>query len=240
MAENIGLVEELETPRTSGRQRKVLDYNALAKGLDSANAEQRTSTPVKTNVVPKSSSNTPSPAKPNQTKSALGQDLFGLSVAELDPSVLPKRLDIIQYWMCIHDTVRSSRKMTSDLRNKVRDKIIGSIVPIWESKSLEILKGRSLERKVERLIEDADYLLLNPRCKKLNKTVSDTTWIDEERKKLKVDMIFDIGLGAPPTPGKRKSDQMVIIAELIRLCHYLVSFTIFNYNFNIQFREKNW
>ena len=149
MATNVDFEMEedtLEPPRTSGRQRKVLDYNALAKGLDSANAEQRTSTPVKTNVVPKSPSNTPSPAKPNQTKSALGQDLFGLSVAELDPSVLPKRLDIIKFWMCIHDTVRSSRKMNSDLRNQVRDKIIGSIVPIWESKCLEVLKGRTLER----------------------------------------------------------------------------------------------
>jgi hypothetical protein len=210
MAENIGSVEDLETPRTSGRQRKVLDYNALAKGLDSANPG--TSAPIKSNLVQKSPSNTPSPAKPNQTKSALGQDLFGLSVAELDPSVLPKRLDIIKFWMCIHDTVRSSRKMNNDLKNQVRDEIIGSIVPIWESKCLEVLKGRTLERKVERLIEDADYLLLNPRCKKLNKTVSDTTWFDEERKKLKVDMIFDIGIGssAPPTPSKRKSDQMVI------------------------------
>ena len=204
--------DTLEPPRTSGRQRKVLDYNALAKGLDSANAEHRTSTPVKANVVSKSPSNTPSPAKPNQTKSALGQDLFGLPVSKLDPSALPKRLDIIKFWMCIHDTVRSSRKMTSDLRNQVRDKIIGSIVPIWESKCLEVLKGRTLERKIERLIEDADYLLLNPRCKKLNKTASDTKWFDEERKKLKVEMIFDIGIGssAPPTPSKRKSDQMVI------------------------------
>ena len=97
MGEDCGEMEE--APRTSGRQRKVLDYNALAKGLDSANAEQRTSTPVKANVVPKTPSNTPSPAKPNQTKSALGQDLFGLSVAELDPSVLPKRLDIIN--LCV-------------------------------------------------------------------------------------------------------------------------------------------
>ena len=212
MAENIGLVEDLETPRTSGRQRKVLDYNALAKGLDSENAKPGTSTPVKSNVVQKSPSNTPSPAKPNQTKSALGQDLFGLPVSKFDPSALPKRLDIIKFWMCIHDTVRSSRKMTSDLKNQVRDEIIGSIVPIWESKCLEVLKGRTLERKVERLIEDADYLLLNPRCKKLNKTVSDTKWFDEERKKLKVEMIFDIGIGssAPPTPSKRKSDQMVI------------------------------
>ena len=72
MAENIGLVEDLETPRTSGRQRKVLDYNALAKGLDSANAEQRTSTPDKTNLVPKLPSNAPSPAKVDQTKSGLG------------------------------------------------------------------------------------------------------------------------------------------------------------------------
>ena len=208
----LNLLELCIFPHLEHRQRKVLDYNALAKGLDSANAEQRTSTPVKTNVVPKLPSNTPSPAKPNQTKSALGQDLFGLPVSKLDPSALPKRLDIIKFWMCIHDTVRSSRKMTSDLKNQVRDEIIGSIVPIWESKCLEVLKGRTLERKVERLIEDADYLLLNPRCKKLHKTVSDTTWFDEQRKKLKLEMIFDIGIGssAPPTPSKRKSDQMVI------------------------------
>ena len=135
MSEDCGEMEEV--PRTSGRQRKVLDYNALAKGLDSANAEYRTSTPVKTNVVSKSPSNTPSPAKPNQTKSALGQDLFGLPVSKLDPSALPKRLDIIKFWMCIHDTVRSSRKMTSDLKNQVRDEIIGSIVPIWESKCFQ-------------------------------------------------------------------------------------------------------
>ena len=43
MATNVDFEMEedtLEPPRTSGRQRKVLDYNALAKGLDSSDAEQ--------------------------------------------------------------------------------------------------------------------------------------------------------------------------------------------------------
>merc|ERR1711997_647852 len=36
------LASPLETPRASGRARKVLDYNAMAKGLDSAEKNQGT------------------------------------------------------------------------------------------------------------------------------------------------------------------------------------------------------
>ena len=153
-------------------------------------------------ISPKSSS------KPAQTKYERLGSIFGEPIKSLDPSILPKKIDVIRFWMFLYDSARSSYKITSSEKDKVRKDLLSSLVPIWEAKGLNICDKRGLERKYDRLISDADYLGKDPRCKK-----SDSVWIEKKRKEF--DMIFDIGEASssnsstPSTPLKRKVDDLV-------------------------------
>ena len=137
------------------------------------------------------------------------EKIFGTPIETLEPSHLPKKHDIIKYWMFLDNSARTSRKMSSEVKNQVNNSLISSVVSIWKSKGLDVLENkRSLERKFERLTSDANKLGWDPRCR-----TSKSEWIEEQKKKF--DMIFDIGESsslpnsAPATPLKRKSEELV-------------------------------
>ena len=71
-----------------------------------------------------------SPISPKPSKSkyqSLGY-MFGSPRVDLDPNILPTKLDVIQFWMNLADNSRTSRKLSPDTKNQVRDNIITSVV----------------------------------------------------------------------------------------------------------------
>ena len=129
-----------------------------------------------------------STSNPSQSKHHQLEKIFGTPIQILEPNVLPKKFDIIKHWIFLYDTTRTSRKVTSEEKNQIKQNLISSVVSIWKSKNLNILDKRALERKFDRLITDADKLGWDPRCRSSS---GKSTWIDEQKKKF--DMIFYIG-----------------------------------------------
>ena len=145
----------------------------------------------------------------NQTKYERLGNIFGAPLPTLDPEFLPKKADVIRHWMSLFDTARTSRILSPAKKSEVKSQVISAVVSIWKSKSKTICCEKNLARKYDRLIEEADPLGSDPRCKK-----NDRIWIEQQWKLKKFNSIFDIGDTSstpttPKTPLKRKSEEMV-------------------------------
>ena len=149
--------------------------------------------------------------KPSQSKHQQLGPIFGDPISTLDPSSLPNQFQTVKFWMFHHDNARTSRKMSSDIKVQVRKQLLSSLVSIWESRNIEVADQKTLHRRYENLINGADHLGKDPRCKRSDPAA--VAW--REKKKNEYDMVFDIGVAssrhssAPTTPMKRKSDDMV-------------------------------
>ena len=151
-------------------------------------------------------------------------NFFGSPLPKLDPEFLPKRADVVRFWIYLVDTTsadqlnkqtnkqtsRTSRILSPDKKKEVKKEVISAVVSIWEAKGLKICCDKNIRGKYDRLISEADSLGNFPNCQKNNRS-----WIEEQWKKKKYDTIFDIGeasstpSSAPTTPLKRKSEEMV-------------------------------
>ena len=151
----------------------------------------------------------------NQTKYEKLGNLFGSPLSKLDPEFLPKKADVIRFWMSLFDDARTSRILSPDKKKQVKKDVISAVVSIWDSKGLKICCDKNLERKYDRLISEADFLGTNHECRKNNRA-----WVEEQWKKKKYDTIFDIGeasstpSSAPTTPLKRKSAEIVPVSNM--------------------------
>ena len=146
-------------------------------------------------------------------------NLFGEPLTKLDPEFLPKKADVVRFWMSLVDCSKTSRKLSPEKKKEVQNEVISAVVSIWEQKGLKICNDKNLGTRYNRLVTEADSLGNFPGCQKNNRS-----WIEEQWKKKKYDSIFDIG-EAPSTPSstattpKRKSAEMVRnISFHIRLC----------------------
>ena len=112
--------------------------------------------------------------------------------------------------MGLYDTSRTSRNLSPEKKSQVKCEVITAVVSIWESKGHKVCSKKTLERKYDRLISEADLLGKNPKCKE-----NDPVWVESQWKLYNYDTIFDIGdassasSSAPTTPLKRKSEEMV-------------------------------
>ena len=147
-------------------------------------------------------------ASPTTKYERLG-NIFGTPLDILDSNSLPKKAEVVRLWIGLFDTSRTSRNLSPEKKSQVKSEVIAAVVSIWESKSKKVCCDKYLGRKYERLIEEADPLGSDPRCRK-----NDRVWIEEKLKKF--DLIFDIGdaSSTPATPLKRKSDEMVSIFSI--------------------------
>ena len=130
-------------------------------------------------------------------------NIFGTPLDILDSNSLPKKAEVVRLWIGLFDTSRTSRNLSPEKKSQVKSEVIAAVVSIWKSKGLTLCSQKTLERKYDRLISDADLLGKNPKCKE-----NDRVWIDSQWKLHKYDTIFDIGEAAPTTPLKRKSEEM--------------------------------
>ena len=145
----------------------------------------------------------------SQTKYERLGNIFGGPLPKLDPEFLPKKVDVVRHWMSLFDDSKTSRILSPAMKSQVKSEVISALVSIWELKSKKVCCDKYLGRKYERLIEEADPLGSDPRCRK-----NDRVWIEEQWKVKKFNSIFDIGDTSstpttPKTPLKRKSDEMV-------------------------------
>ena len=156
----------------------------------------------------------------NQTKYERLGNVFGSPLPSLDPECLPKKADVVRFWMSLFDAARTSRILSPDKKKQVKKDVISAVVSIWDSKKLKVCNDKNLERKYDRLISEADFLGVNPSCQKNNRT-----WVAEQWKKKKYDTIFDIGEASstPTTPLKRKSEEMVRNMTFINCLFTLIS-----------------
>ena len=142
-------------------------------------------------------------------------NLFGEPLTKLDPEFLPKKADVVRFWMSLVDDSKTSRKLSPDKKKEVQNEVISAVVSIWEQKGLKICNDKNLGTRYNRLVTEADSLGNFPGCQKNNRS-----WIEEQWKKKKYDSIFDIGeapstpSSAPTTPLKRKSAEMVPVSNM--------------------------
>ena len=155
------------------------------------------------------------PPKSPTTKHQWLGPIFGEPISSLNPENLPKRFEVIRYWMYWHDKTRTSHRMSSSEKDIVRDKVLSAVISIWESKGQTTVEGRALELRYERLISEADDLGKDPRCKRsIGGDKASLSWIKTKQEEF--DVIFDIGeasssksSSAPATPLKRKAEELV-------------------------------
>ena len=112
---------------------------------------------------------------PGQTKYQRLGPIFGTPIPSLDPSVLPKKIDVIKFWMFLHDRAKSSHNkillssgkdfFTSEVLDLVKEEVLKSLVSIWGSKGLKVLNRRIIKSMYDRLIDVADSLGKDPRCR---------------------------------------------------------------------------
>ena len=143
-------------------------------------------------------------ASPTTKYERLG-NIFGTPLDILDSNSLPKKAEVVRLWMGLFDTSRTSRNLSPEMKSQVKSKVIKAVVSIWKLKGHTVCSQKTLERKYDRLISEADSLGKNPKCKE-----NDSVWIESQWKSHRYDTIFDIdeACSAPPTP-QRKSEEMV-------------------------------
>ena len=78
-----------------------------------------------------------SPKSPVTKHQRLGC-IFGSPIASLDPTNLPKKLDVVKFWMYLFDNARTSWKMSPAQKNQVKDQILTALVSIWKSKVIRL------------------------------------------------------------------------------------------------------
>ena len=141
-------------------------------------------------------------ASPTTKYERLG-NIFGTPLDILDPNCLPKKAEVVRLWMGLFDTSRTSRNLSPEKKFQVKSEVLTAVVSIWKLKGHAVCSKKTLERKYDRLISEADSLGKNQKCKE-----NDRVWIDSQWKLHKYDTLFDIGESAPNTPLKRKSEEL--------------------------------
>ena len=105
-------------------------------------------------------------ASPTTKYERLG-NIFGTPLDILDSNSLPKKAEVVRLWMGLFDTSRTSRNLSPEMKSQVKSKVIKAVVSIWKLKGHTVCSQKTLERKYDRLISEADSLGKNPKCKEV-------------------------------------------------------------------------
>ena len=145
-----------------------LEQEEFLKNIDSPSSKSTSNSTVRSN-------NDSIENKANESKYQCLGPIFGTPLPSLDPSVLPQKIDVIKFWMFLHDRAKSSHNkillnsgkdfFTSGVLDLVKEEVLKSLVSIWGSKGLKVLNRRIIKSMYDRLIDVADSLGKDPRCR---------------------------------------------------------------------------
>ena len=144
---------------------------------------------------------------PVKTRSSTPHYLFGEAIFNLDESLLPSKLEIIQYYFYMVQflkNVNENRQLSEKDYLSLKKIILSDVLAIWHSSSIPVKKETTIKTQLYELISGAETLDKNKHYLKGN-----TEEISKIRDKYKV--LFDIA----QCPCFRKKSETKCKCEIV-------------------------
>merc|ERR1712051_975524 len=126
--------------------------------------------------------------------------VFGSQLTDFDTNVLPKECDVISVWISKFDQARGEKRILGKcFKKEVIDDIVKSLIYIWQSQDLSILRTDRIKGKLVRLIRRAEEY------SKFKRRSGDEVWVKEQYELF--DNVFNIGLYLNKNQNKKKTKR---------------------------------